>query len=149
MRCALGNGMRVLGHIGVEKLRRTTVSVLLVFWARPPNEGDGPNCFATDISAETLHCSESAHCSGTRKHRYEECLKPTASMGLKGSSCTCQTLTDLTVSASPYKLNLKITYTRPSIMSVRTPYRETRRKLLMAFDVGTTFSGVSYRCDVT
>ena len=27
----------------------------------------------------------------------------------------------------------------------RPPYRETRRKLVMAFDVGTTFSGVSYR----
>lgn len=33
-------------------------------------------------------------------------------------------------------------------MSLRTPYRETRRKLLFAFDVGTTFSGVSYRYDV-
>lgn len=46
-----------------------------------------------------------------------------------------------------YKLNLKLLtpiQIRPSIMSLRTPYRETRRKLLIAFDVGTTFSGVSY-----
>lgn len=29
-------------------------------------------------------------------------------------------------------------------MSLRVPYRGTGRKLLLAFDVGTTYSGISY-----
>ena len=28
-----------------------------------------------------------------------------------------------------------------------TPYAGTRRKLVLAFDVGTTYSGISYRCE--
>ena len=31
------------------------------------------------------------------------------------------------------------------IMSSRPPYKGSRRRLVMAFDVGTTFSGISYR----
>lgn len=31
-------------------------------------------------------------------------------------------------------------------MSTREPYKGSRRKLLLAFDIGTTYSGVSYWC---
>jgi len=34
----------------------------------------------------------------------------------------------------------------PLMSTTRAPYAGTRRKLAIAFDVGTTYSGISYRC---
>jgi hypothetical protein len=34
--------------------------------------------------------------------------------------------------------------TQTTLMSIRNPYHGLRRKLVLAFDVGTTYSGVSY-----
>ena len=31
-------------------------------------------------------------------------------------------------------------------MSSRTAYKGSRRRLVLAFDIGTTYSGISYRC---
>lgn len=91
---------------------------------------------------------------GKRLHQHGPNPRPQISLG-KGTIClvVCvhfrfNTFFSIRSLPSPFSLSLCHTLPRSSPMTITTdtrkPYSGNKRSLVLAFDVGTTFSGVSY-----